>query len=94
MAPGRKQADDKASLDHTTHYYALPDDFDPSAPLLHIMESVMVDVASGRGFVRGLLYTDKGVLVAATSQEGVVRADFGGGMRPRREKDRHDKAKL
>ncbi len=72
-----------ASLDHTTHYYPLPPDFDPSTPLLHVMESAIADVASGRGVVRGLLYTQDGVLVAATAQEGVVRADFGGGKAER-----------
>ncbi|OCF32742.1 acyl-CoA thioesterase II [Kwoniella heveanensis BCC8398] len=67
-----------ASLDHTIHFYPLPDDFDPSAPLLHVMESQAVDVASGRGVVQGRVYTSQGVLVAVTSQEGVVRADLKG----------------
>ena len=62
-----------ASLDHTTHFYPLPLDFDPSAPLLHVMESAIIDTGYGRGVVRGLLYTSEGVLVAATMQEGVVR---------------------
>lgn len=83
----------QASLDHTTHYYPFPADFDASAPLLHIMESAAVDIASGRGLVRGLVYTEKGTLVAATSQEGVIRADFGEGIRPTRETDRN-KGKL
>jgi len=91
MSPG--QTNTQASLDHTTHYYPFPADFDPSAPLLHTMESVLVDVASGRGFVRGLVYTENGHLLAATSQEGVIRANFGEGQRPTRETDRN-KAKL
>lgn len=57
------------------------------------METVAVDVASGRGLVRGRVYTEKGVLVAATSQEGVIRADTGEGKRPTREMDKN-KAKL
>ncbi|WVQ95093.1 acyl-CoA thioesterase II [Kwoniella sp. CBS 9459] len=67
-----------ASLDHTIHFYPFPDDFDPSAPLLHVMESQAVDVASGRGVVQGRVYTSQGVLIAVTSQEGVVRADLKG----------------
>jgi acyl-CoA thioesterase 8 len=66
-----------ASLDHTTHFYPLPPDFDPATPLLHVMESAIADVRSGRGLVRGTLYTPQGVMVAATLQEGVVRADLG-----------------
>jgi acyl-CoA thioesterase 8 len=42
------------------------------------MESVITDVASGRGVVRGLIYTEDGVLIATTLQEGVVRADTRG----------------
>jgi hypothetical protein len=67
---------------------------DKSAPLLHVMEAVSVDVGAGRGLVRGLVYTEKGVLIAMTSQEGVIRADFGEGIRPRRESDRQGAAKL
>ncbi|KAK4687359.1 hypothetical protein P7C73_g2754, partial [Tremellales sp. Uapishka_1] len=67
-----------ASLDHTTHFYPLPPNFDPSTPLLHVMESPLTHVASGRGVVRGLLFTASGQLVAVTSQEGVVRADLKG----------------
>lgn len=66
-----------ASLDHTTHFYPLPDDFKPGDPMLHVMESVAADVAAGRGLVRGVLYDKNGRLLAATSQEGVVRANFG-----------------
>ncbi|WVW85471.1 acyl-CoA thioesterase II [Kwoniella bestiolae CBS 10118] len=67
-----------ASLDHSIHFYPFPDDFDPSAPLLHVMESQSVDIASGRGVVQGRVYTKDGVLIAVTAQEGVVRADLKG----------------
>lgn len=86
----------QASLDHCLHFYPLPENFDPTAPLLHVMESVKVDVASGRGFVRGCVYTEDGHLIASTSQEGVIRADISG-KKPRREHERQqdsDKAKL
>ena len=63
-----------ATLDHSTHYYPFPANFDASRPMLHVMEAAMTDVISGRGVVRGLLYTEDGVLIAVTSQEGVVRA--------------------
>lgn len=55
------------------------------------MEAVAVDVGAGRGLVRGLVYTENGTLVATTSQEGVIRADFGEGIRPTRETDRNAK---
>lgn len=92
-----------ASLDHTTHFYPLPPDFDPSAPLLHVMHVNIADVTAGRGVVRGLLYTAGGVLLAVTSQEGVVRADLGkevrglvenGGMGDEVERGKDVKAKL
>ncbi|WWC63473.1 acyl-CoA thioesterase II [Kwoniella dejecticola CBS 10117] len=67
-----------ASLDHSIHFYPFPDNFDPSAPLLHVMESQSVDIASGRGVVQGRIYTQEGVLIAVTAQEGVVRADLRG----------------
>ncbi|GMK57547.1 hypothetical protein CspeluHIS016_0403810 [Cutaneotrichosporon spelunceum] len=87
-----------ASIDHCLHYYPLPADFDASAPLLHVMDAVQVDVASGRGFVRGCVYTEKGHLVASTSQEGVIRGDISG-KKPTMEHKRNareetDKAKL
>ena len=67
-----------ASLDHTTHFEPLPPDFDPATPLLHVMESAVADVRSGRGVVRGVLFTPEGLVVATSLQEGVVRADWGG----------------
>jgi len=66
-----------ASLDHSVHYYPIPIGFDAKEPLLHVMESSIADVSSGRGVVRGYLYTGEGRLLAVTSQEGVVRADLG-----------------
>jgi sugar (pentulose or hexulose) kinase len=41
------------------------------------MDSPLVSIDAGRGVVRGLLYTERGELVAVTSQEGVVRAERG-----------------
>ena len=65
-----------ASLDHSTHFYPFPSDFQGDEPLLHVMEAAVADVSTGRGFVRGLVYTRQGVLVAVTNQEGVVRVDM------------------
>ena len=78
-----------ASLDHSIYFYPLPRDFDPSAPLLHVIEAVVVDTEPGRGVVRGRIYTDKGELIAVTMQEGVVRA----GGRPKTNMQA-DRAKL
>lgn len=78
-----------ASLDHTMHFYPLPEDFDPNEPVLHMMEAAVVDVASGRGVVRGTLYSHKGDLLATTLQEGVVRADFTGKQKPTSEHRRN-----
>jgi len=72
-----------ASLDHSTHFYPLPPDFDLASPLLHVMEATITDVPSGRGVVRGLLYTKDGTLVATALQEGVVRADVSGKKKER-----------
>lgn len=71
-----------ASIDHSMHFYPLPSNFDPSAPLLHVMEAEAVDVPAGRGFSRGTLYTEDGELVATTSQEGALRAAQGGKPSP------------
>jgi acyl-CoA thioesterase len=57
------------------------------------MDAVQVDVASGRGFVRGCVYTENGHLVASTSQEGVIRADISG-KKPTLEHHRNADAKL
>jgi acyl-CoA thioesterase 8 len=66
-----------ASLDHTTHFYPFPLDFDAREPLLHLMECPLADVGAGRGVARGLLFTKSGKLIAVTEQEGVLRADYG-----------------
>ncbi|KAL1413360.1 acyl-CoA thioesterase [Vanrija albida] len=81
-----------ASLDHSMHYNPLPPNFDITRPLLHVMEAASVDVPSGRGLVRGLLYTDDGYLLATTAQEGVVRASFGKDQRPTTEARRNKTA--
>ncbi|GMK56732.1 hypothetical protein CspeluHIS016_0305720 [Cutaneotrichosporon spelunceum] len=67
-----------ATIDHTIHFYPLPSDYDGSQPILHIMETQVVDLASGRGQMVGRVYTKEGVLIATTSQEGVVRAQKNG----------------
>lgn len=76
-----------ATIDHTIHFYPLPPDYDGSQPVLHIMEAQVVDLASGRGHMVGRVYTQDGVLIATTSQEGVVRARKEG-VRPRKESAR------
>ncbi|OWZ37749.1 acyl-CoA thioesterase II [Cryptococcus neoformans c45] len=70
-----------ASLDHVIHFYPFPDTFDPSAPLLHVMEAQAANLSSGRGIARGRIYTHDGHLIAVTGQEGVVRAEGKGGKR-------------
>ncbi|ODN90780.1 acyl-CoA thioesterase II [Cryptococcus wingfieldii CBS 7118] len=67
-----------ASLDHAIHFYPFPSNFDPAAPLLHVMESQSVNLSSGRGLARGRIYTWDGVLIATTGQEGVTRANVKG----------------
>lgn len=72
--------------------------------MLHVMEGIITDVASGRGLVRGLIYTQDGILIATSLQEGVVRADTRGkkekglvegrGLGEEREADDPAKAKL
>lgn len=73
-----------ATIDHTIHYYPFPDNYDGTQPLLHILEAQIVDLKVGRGYITGRVYTEDGVLIATTSQEGVVRAQTPG-VRPRRE---------
>ncbi|EIW68264.1 hypothetical protein TREMEDRAFT_16478, partial [Tremella mesenterica DSM 1558] len=67
-----------ASLDHSIHFYPFPERFRADEPLLHVMESALADVGSGRGVVRGTIYTQRGVLIATTLQEGVMRVDSKG----------------
>ncbi|KAK2462055.1 hypothetical protein APHAL10511_006518 [Amanita phalloides] len=59
-----------STLDHSIYFY--DGDFHCGDWLLYVMESPRA--GSGRGVVHGRLYTQKGILVAVTSQEGVVRA--------------------
>ncbi|BEJ10930.1 hypothetical protein CspHIS471_0103520 [Cutaneotrichosporon sp. HIS471] len=76
-----------ATIDHTIHFYPLPSGYDGSQPILHIMETQVVDLAIGRGQMVGRVYTQDGVLIATTSQEGVVRAQKDG-VRARKESAR------
>ncbi|BEI79858.1 hypothetical protein CcaverHIS002_0103870 [Cutaneotrichosporon cavernicola] len=76
-----------ATIDHTIHFYPLPPGYDGSQPILHIMETQVVDLAIGRGQMVGRVYTQDGVLIATTSQEGVVRAQKDG-VRARKESAR------
>lgn len=73
-----------ATIDHTIHYYPFPDNYDGTQPLLHVLEAHIVDLKVGRGYLTGRVYTEDGVLIATTSQEGVVRAQAAG-LKPRRE---------
>jgi len=47
------------------------DEFDCAQWLLYVMNTVTS--GHGRGLVEGRLYTEAGILIAATKQEGVVR---------------------
>jgi hypothetical protein len=74
----------QATIDHTIHFYPFPSGYDGSQPLLHVVETTVADLTTGRGFVNGRVYTQDGVLIAGTSQEGVVRPHMSG-KKPRRE---------
>lgn len=63
-----------ASLDHSIHFYPLPPDLDYQEPVLHVMESQVADMSSGRAVARGRVYSAKGKLLAVTCQEGVFKA--------------------
>ncbi|KDQ20573.1 hypothetical protein BOTBODRAFT_124210 [Botryobasidium botryosum FD-172 SS1] len=68
-----------SSLDHSIWFYG--DDFDCGEWLLYAMQSPRVGF--GRGVVHGQIFTQKGVLVAVTTQEGVARVylpDEAGGL--------------
>ncbi|KAF7339926.1 DNA repair protein RAD14 [Mycena venus] len=71
---GPKATSMTSTIDHSICFY--DDSFDCGDWLLYVMASPAA--ASGRGIVYGQLYTRKGKLVAATTQEGVVRADIRG----------------
>ncbi|WVQ80157.1 acyl-CoA thioesterase II [Cryptococcus sp. DSM 104549] len=92
-----------ASLDHAIHFFPFPKDLDFSLPILHVMESQAVDLATGRGIARGRVYSANGHLLATTGQEGVVRANvkgkkssgvLEGGMDEADVKEKKAKAKL
>ncbi|ESK98474.1 acyl-coenzyme a thioesterase 8 [Moniliophthora roreri MCA 2997] len=61
-----------STIDHSVYFYT--DKFDCGDWLLYVMTSPRA--ASGRGVMRGQLFSRDGTLVAITSQEGVVRADI------------------
>jgi len=63
-----------STIDHSIYFYN--DDFDCGDWLLHVMVSPRT--GSGRGTMYGRMYTRDGILVAVTSQEGVVRANIRG----------------
>ncbi|KAF9459455.1 HotDog domain-containing protein [Collybia nuda] len=75
---GPKSTSMTSTLDHTIYFYN--DDFDCGDWLLHVMVSPRT--GSGRGVVHGRMYTRDGILVAVTSQEGVVRANIRGPADP------------
>jgi len=57
-----------ATIDHSMWFHR---PFDLSEWLLYSVEST--SASSARGFVRGEFYTQQGILVASTVQEGVIR---------------------
>jgi len=74
-----------ASLDHALWFHR---DFRIDDWLLYSMDSP--NASGARGFARGELFTRDGVLVASTSQEGLVRVVDPGRRRPRSD-PRHQK---
>jgi len=76
-----------STLDHSIYYY--DDNFDCGDWLLYVVESPRA--GSGRSVVHGRFYTQNGILVAVTSQEGLIRADIRG---PEQATDANLKAKL
>lgn len=67
-----------ASLDHALWFHR---QFRMDEWLLYTMDSP--NAAGARGFARGQLFTEEGVLVASTSQEGLIRMIDSGGGQPR-----------
>lgn len=61
-----------ASLTHSIHYHR---PFRADEWLCHVMESP--SAAGARGFATGEVYTEAGVLVASTAQEGLIRPTGG-----------------
>ena len=72
-----------ASLDHALWFHR---EFRIDEWLLYTMDSP--NASGARGFARGQLFTEEGVLVASTSQEGLVRM-----IDPSSEKPRSDPRK-
>ncbi|KAI0271567.1 thioesterase-like superfamily-domain-containing protein [Gloeopeniophorella convolvens] len=85
-AEGAKALGMSSSLDHSLVFYN--NDFDCGDWLLYVMTSPAS--ALGRGFCSGLLYSRDGTLLAATNQEGVLRAN----VRPSGEENSQVKAKI
>lgn len=67
-----------ASLDHALWFHR---QFRMDEWLLYSMDSP--NASGARGFTRGQLFTEEGVLVASTSQEGLVRMIDPGSRQPR-----------
>ncbi|KAF8203245.1 hypothetical protein BJ912DRAFT_1037699 [Pholiota molesta] len=77
LKPGNKGPDTLgmiSTLDHSIWYYS--NDFDAGDWLLYEMDCP--SGGSGRGVVHGRFFTRDGILIAVTSQEGVVRAAITG----------------
>ncbi|KAF8522926.1 thioesterase-like superfamily-domain-containing protein [Hysterangium stoloniferum] len=66
---GPRQQTMGSSLDHSIFFYN--HDFDCSEWILYVMTSPVA--GNGRGVAIGRLYTQKGDIIAVTTQEGVVR---------------------
>ncbi|MBT8110615.1 MAG: acyl-CoA thioesterase II [Gammaproteobacteria bacterium] len=67
-----------ASLDHALWFHR---EFRIDEWLLYSMDSP--NASGARGFARGQLFTEQGVLVASTSQEGLIRMIDEGSEKPR-----------
>jgi len=67
--PGPRQQTMGSSLDHSIFFYN--HDFDCSEWILYVMTSPVA--GNGRGVAIGRLYTQRGDIIAVTTQEGVVR---------------------
>ncbi|KAJ1794992.1 Acyl-CoA thioesterase 8 [Coemansia sp. RSA 2399] len=68
QADANYKLDMLVSLDHAIWFH---ESFRADEWLLHVMESPRT--ASGRGLVVGRIYSQDGILVASTAQEGVIR---------------------
>lgn len=74
MKQGAKKVGMVSTLDHSIWFY--DNDFDCGDWLLYVMSCPVA--GSGRAVVHGRMYTLQGKLVAALTQEGVVRMDLRG----------------